>query len=1062
MENSFHKEHNFSREELDRIYHERFLADLKEHGTDEDVTSGLESMKEQIRTSATAGTEIRVPIEGKDGFTKKDMQELSAYRILAKELGYRIGEFDRKGDRAIAPIERIQSAAKTPGKQSAPLEQQAEVIRDEDEAMESVRQNTPERSAMPLPEQTPGAVPPTVEPKRFFDAPAFESLGHQAKEEILALTPHEKRSWLTGMAEFGYHTQEWKGNLFSKAYGWIADTFKEKEKTMEEQGTMVRFYNALGESYERVAKKAHKDRTGLANEKGFVGLIKKGGGVGTFIGNTAIYGRAIYDFFGPSLIQPLRYVTLGAMMIGRAAEAGKEATLQKASKIEAERIIDAEEAAEEAWRIYEEARAQNPQDEVTKEALKLAYAKDLPAHILGRFIEKPESISSTLMQKVAEFDIKRKARDIYTAIFDIEHGDGTPEEKQRAIEGILSRNADFLRDADRMVTKAGIVDMVAYGSKLLETGGKAVVTAMAIETLAEGTWRLGRWTSDVIAGGGIHRLAETASDITGKGNKKIGEIYEYLTFNSNGSPKTEGLKALATDIAETSLPIESPVPREALEAATIGKGEGIEHAFVRQIKLHPEQFGFKGDAHNADALNQFAGVKAHKLAEQFGYVSYKDGTMIETRIRDEGVSYVLNSTHEGHVMLEKIGLREGGLSEYIHIEKPLITEEEAAAFTQEILRREAGGTTVRDAAEASMLDTEAQAITNDMLRREAKGIDVRDADNIAEAADKKEAAAITQEMLERETGKAGVRNAADAAETTDKKEAQAITEDLLKQKMRGTAKEADVRDANETPIQNAETSAAKATLPEAVIEKNGIAATKELIAKTGFSETVLDQFDQSQFEHLTSSHITALDIAARDIGIKGADTDTMKNYLDHALSTFQSGNKKSIAQWIDEAYRSLLIEDMKHGVRLENGTLITQEYIDGQTARLQELLLGRAAEALSAAPDLKAHAIERALEFIRNDAAKYDRDVAQLDAAIGKIQNPSLRQSLESDKWRLVTEKAGLEEVLKHPEKFARIEHDGASVVFEGTYKVTPRPGDVSGIKEFEKPFKFTVPVPKK
>ena len=61
------------------------------------------------------------------------------------------------------------------------------------------------------------------------------------------------------------------------------------------------------------------------------------------------------------------------------------------------------------------------------------------------------------------------------------------------------------------------------------------------------------------------------------------------------------------------------------ELATIHKGEGIEHALIRQLKEYKDDFGFKG---RPEELNHWAGVKAHEMAIKFGYVNPETGDQI--------------------------------------------------------------------------------------------------------------------------------------------------------------------------------------------------------------------------------------------------------------------------------------------------------------------------------------------------------------------------------------------------------------------------------------------------
>ena len=74
-----------------------------------------------------------------------------------------------------------------------------------------------------------------------------------------------------------------------------------------------------------------------------------------------------------------------------------------------------------------------------------------------------------------------------------------------------------------------------------------------------------------------------------------------------------------------------------LKDATVHKGEGVEHAFIRQIENNPELaqvLGFEGDINEKEVLHKFAGKEAHKLAIKMGYVG-GDGKQIHITEADK-------------------------------------------------------------------------------------------------------------------------------------------------------------------------------------------------------------------------------------------------------------------------------------------------------------------------------------------------------------------------------------------------------------------------------------------
>jgi hypothetical protein len=82
------------------------------------------------------------------------------------------------------------------------------------------------------------------------------------------------------------------------------------------------------------------------------------------------------------------------------------------------------------------------------------------------------------------------------------------------------------------------------------------------------------------------------------------------------------------------------------EMATVKKGEGVEHALIRQIAANPENFGFVGNKEDAKAVKKWAGKKAHQIAIKAGYVDMKTGREIRVKLADK-IAYVLVKDKDG-------------------------------------------------------------------------------------------------------------------------------------------------------------------------------------------------------------------------------------------------------------------------------------------------------------------------------------------------------------------------------------------------------------------------------
>ena len=108
---------------------------------------------------------------------------------------------------------------------------------------------------------------------------------------------------------------------------------------------------------------------------------------------------------------------------------------------------------------------------------------------------------------------------------------------------------------------------------------------------------------------------------------------EDTSAEIKGNAKSEEIQKIKEAEAELFQPKNADIPREAI----IQKGEGIEHAFARQIEHDPElQKYFKWDGKSD--LHKFAGKAAHRASLQLGYVN-AEGQQIW--IKEPGAANVL-------------------------------------------------------------------------------------------------------------------------------------------------------------------------------------------------------------------------------------------------------------------------------------------------------------------------------------------------------------------------------------------------------------------------------------
>jgi len=151
-------------------------------------------------------------------------------------------------------------------------------------------------------------------------------------------------------------------------------------------------------------------------------------------------------------------------------------------------------------------------------------------------------------------------------------------------------------------------------------------------------------------------------------------------------PSAEPAPAPAPAPAETVTPppVSAPatVPEPLATDAIVHKGEGIEHAFRRQIEHNADlarTLGFKGEAEDTEALRKFSGGAAHKLALGHGYV---DSAGHEIRIAEaDKIGYEIKLEDGKLVVNEKMA--DGTIMETRHPGEAFEQETEQYEYKKE-------------------------------------------------------------------------------------------------------------------------------------------------------------------------------------------------------------------------------------------------------------------------------------------------------------------------------------------------------------------------------------------
>ena len=317
----------------------------------------------------------------------------------------------------------------------------------------------------------PKKIDPT-EPSR--DIPLEE-----VEKNIEKLSPEDREKLGWGLSTIGFKVEKAKNDLF-------AATLNKSLAKIDKKGTAGRFFTELRDSFAKDSENARKKGVDIQEGKDKARLKN----LSFLSGNILRYGRMITDLTGASLASPLRYVMMGGMATTRLAEAGKEARLKNEDVIEKTRIQDVEKAHEEALKIYERAKIKEKTENVSAEALKNAYMMEMPKDIIKR-LENP-STGNTFIQKIIKEDIGIGLMFLIYKIQEVEENSKlSPEQKEKEIEKIITKQKKNLEDYDRIITQYGTVDGLAMAGRYAQTAGKAVVAVVTVETLylsAEKLW----------------------------------------------------------------------------------------------------------------------------------------------------------------------------------------------------------------------------------------------------------------------------------------------------------------------------------------------------------------------------------------------------------------------------------------------------------------------------------------------------------------------------------------------------------------------------------------------
>ncbi|MBU4431805.1 hypothetical protein KKD60_00875, partial [Patescibacteria group bacterium] len=302
-------------------------------------------------------------------------------------------------------------------------------------------------------------------------------------EEIEKLPPADKKTLFEGMADIGFKTSEVTNKVMKNFIKQLGDN-----KLVKKDSLLGNFFLKYSDIYQKKEKSAKKMQE-IVGKGGLSKLSGVGQGFGGTVGTMLKLGRILYDVTGASVANPFKYVTMAGMTAGNSLAAMKEVRFDN-EKVFGKRglVKDEKRAYEEAWKIHEKAKNNIGDRELTKEDLVDAYSKLLPEDIknrLGRYNVETGLIKKMLGANMENGHIESHINKLNQKISEIE-GDKklTTTDQKNKIDKLLSRNADFLQDLDKIVSDAGMVDNIAFWLRMGEKTSKTMANLMMIDSVA--------------------------------------------------------------------------------------------------------------------------------------------------------------------------------------------------------------------------------------------------------------------------------------------------------------------------------------------------------------------------------------------------------------------------------------------------------------------------------------------------------------------------------------------------------------------------------------------------
>lgn len=220
----------------------------------------------------------------------------------------------------------------------------------------------------------------------------------------------------------------------------------------------------------------------------------------------------------------------------------------------------------------------------------------------------------------------------------------------------------FAQGPEGRTTKQKILDSVKAWGKIARYAGMGATVSFRPEAFGNDMDKVLDTLSGTASFGDVAENFQGNIERTIDGYKNLANrINPFSSEGSDTAGKLAGGKGTKVEyqegkrfpMGERPAEIIAPTPvsgklGEIEESFIVQKGEGIEHAFIRQLSDDPEKFGFGGNPKDDGAVMKWAGGEAHRIAIKAGYVDMETGNEIRVGGKGGDAAYEIAKDSNGN------------------------------------------------------------------------------------------------------------------------------------------------------------------------------------------------------------------------------------------------------------------------------------------------------------------------------------------------------------------------------------------------------------------------------